>query len=155
VAVPANAEYETGFYRWVERLARIAEQLGCRIEFNATDQAAHLISGYMRKFHENVRDEYSLMETWDDFLLMRGKVKPDSLFVLISSRAKFVSYQNGFEQLPRLLAENFKDVSLMVIFPDQSGQNIDVPSFVEPNTSNLMPQSWLSKWLSKWISKIG
>ena len=37
VAVPERAEYEVGFYRWVCRLARLAGEIGCRIEFRTTE----------------------------------------------------------------------------------------------------------------------
>ena len=34
VAVPSRVEFEPGFYRWVEHLARIADNLGCRMVFH-------------------------------------------------------------------------------------------------------------------------
>lgn len=41
VAVPSRAQYEPGFFRWMERLSRIAENLECRIQFHGrTDTLA-------------------------------------------------------------------------------------------------------------------
>ena len=34
VAVPSRAEFEPGFYRWLERLSRMAGNLDCRIQFH-------------------------------------------------------------------------------------------------------------------------
>ena len=34
VAVPSRAEFEPGFHRWIDRLARVAENLECRIQFH-------------------------------------------------------------------------------------------------------------------------
>ncbi|MCI1731680.1 MAG: hypothetical protein LKM34_04545 [Prevotella sp.] len=34
VAVPKKAEFEPGFYRWLERLSKMAANLNCRIQFH-------------------------------------------------------------------------------------------------------------------------
>ena len=36
VAVPSRAQYEPGFYRWLERLARVVHNLECRILFHGS-----------------------------------------------------------------------------------------------------------------------
>ena len=33
VAVPSRVEFEPGFYRWIERLSVMSENMGCRIQF--------------------------------------------------------------------------------------------------------------------------
>ena len=43
VAVPSRAEFEPGFYRWVERLARMARNLDCRITFNGRSTSLQAI----------------------------------------------------------------------------------------------------------------
>lgn len=42
VAVPPKAEYETGFSRWIDRLAHMALQIGCRIISMPTKQPFHI-----------------------------------------------------------------------------------------------------------------
>lgn len=34
VCVPSRAQFEPGFYRWLERLSRLAENLDCRIAYH-------------------------------------------------------------------------------------------------------------------------
>ena len=42
VAVPSRAEFEPGFYRWLERLCRFAGGIGCRIIFNGREDTLKL-----------------------------------------------------------------------------------------------------------------
>ena len=44
VAVPSRAEFEPGFYRWVERLERLAGNLECRIDFHGRENTAGTIN---------------------------------------------------------------------------------------------------------------
>ncbi|MBO7267637.1 MAG: cation:proton antiporter [Bacteroidaceae bacterium] len=48
VAVPERAELEAGFYQWVERVSRMGEQLGCRIDFHAHPDTIRLIRPYIQ-----------------------------------------------------------------------------------------------------------
>jgi len=47
VIVPSRAEFEPGFYRWLERLARMTENLECRIIFHGRKDTLQLINEYI------------------------------------------------------------------------------------------------------------
>ena len=51
VAVPEKAEYEKGFYWWINRIARMAEDLGCPVVFYDSEMTNLLILNYMRERH--------------------------------------------------------------------------------------------------------
>ncbi len=76
VAVPEKAEYEKGFYRWINRIARMAEDLGCQMDFYATEATGNLIMRYMRDRHKSVRDDYELLYSWNDFPALRHELNP-------------------------------------------------------------------------------
>ena len=61
VAVPSRAQYEPGFYRWLERLARVALNLECRIVFHGRQDTLALINEFVRNRHATMRAEYALM----------------------------------------------------------------------------------------------
>ena len=44
VAIPSRAEFEPGFYRWLERLARMAGNLECRIAFHGRNETLQLVN---------------------------------------------------------------------------------------------------------------
>ena len=153
VAVPEKAEYETGFYRWVERLARMAGEIGCRIVFHATESTNTLIMRYMKQAHSSVRADYQLMESWDDLLMLSGDINFDHLFVVVTARPGTLSYQHSFVQLPKLILRYFSNNSLMIVFPDQHGETEDNPTFSAPNNHIYSTDSKVNNWLSNWINE--
>ena len=66
VAVPSRAQYEPGFYRWLERLARVVRNLECRITFHARQDTLKLIDEYIQKYHASIRAEYLIMNHWNE-----------------------------------------------------------------------------------------
>lgn len=132
VAVPSRVQYEAGFYRWVERLARLADNIGCRITFHGREDTTTLIQRYIAAHHPTVRAEYERLDHWKQLMTLGGNVNDDHLFVVITARPGTVSYKTAFEKLPEELTEAFKACSLMIIYPDQNGAGQDVMTFTAP-----------------------
>lgn len=132
VAVPSRVEFEPGFYRWTERLARLAAGLGCRIIFHGRETTTALIGEYIRNRHPEVRAEYELMQHWKEFTELARVVASDHLLAVITARPGTVSYKSSFERLPEELTKSFHDCSLMIIYPDQNGQPQDAMTFTAP-----------------------
>ncbi|MBQ9645083.1 MAG: cation:proton antiporter, partial [Prevotella sp.] len=150
VAVPSRVEYETGFYRWVERLSRLAENLGCRIVFHGRLKTLMLIKDYIDNRHPQVRAEYEEMEHWKELLTLDRKVNEDHLMVVITARMGTVSYKSTFEYLPRELTQHFSHCSLMILFPDQNGQPQDTMTFTAPQVeSNESAYQMAIDWLQR------
>lgn len=154
VAVPERAEYEVGFYRWVCRLARLAGEIGCRIEFRTTESTGQMIHQYIQQNHKNIRADYKMMDTWREFLSLKDEVNPDHLFVVVTARQGGISYHHVFDKIPELLQTHFSHCSVMMIFPDQFGENNEVYSFSAPLVKRYETNR-VSAWMSKWISKVG
>ena len=156
VAVPEKAEYEVGFYRWINRLARMAEDLGCQMVFYAPEETNNLIFHYMRERHKSVRDDYEIFDSWNDFPALRHEVNPDQLFVVVTARRGSISYQSSFAKLPHQLQQNFTHTSLMLIYPDQQEQTNSLYAFTDPHRhSTATGTTRVGKWLSKWIGEMG
>ena len=136
VRVPAGAQYETGFSRWVRCLARLASQLGCRIIFCCPGDVQPLIRGVIYEANYGVRCEFRTAETWDDFLPMAGRVLDDDLFVVIGARANSVSHDSDMVHLPEFLQRYFSRHNLMVVYPEQFGEAPALTSFVDPMSSD-------------------
>lgn len=132
VAVPSRVEFEQGFYRWVERLARLAENLGCRIVFHGRMESTSLISAYIKSRHPGARAEYVLMEHWKELINLEKEVSDDHLLVVITARQGTVSYKPIFERLPLELYKHFRETNLMIVFPDQNGQSPEDMTFTAP-----------------------
>lgn len=132
VAVPSRVEFEQGFYRWIERLARLAENLSCRIVFHGRLESTAFINEYIRNNHPGVRAEYVLMEHWKEFINLANTISDDHLLVVITARQGTVSYKPVFERLPQELYRHFSESNLMVVYPDQNGQSPEDMTFTAP-----------------------
>ena len=132
VAVPSRAEFEPGFHRWLERLCRFAEQLDCRIRFHGRDESLELIRHFIEHEHPSVRGEYKYMAHWNELPQLASGIEKDHLFVVVTARKGTISYKNALDRLPDELTKYFSGTNLMIVFPDQYGdQKEDTMSFTE------------------------
>ena len=154
VAVPPKAEYEVGFFKWVERVCRIGSQLGCRVHFYAHPETLVYLEGYIAKKHKGVRSEFSELASWDDLLLLTNQVSYDHLLIIVSARRGFISYDPAFERLPQQISRYFSNNSLIVLYPDQYGDPQDTVSFFDPGQRNESPRyESVGQWFYKWFKK--
>ncbi len=154
VAVPPKAEFEVGFFKWLERVCRMGSQLGCRVQFHAHPETLQYMEGYVNKTHKTVRAEFVKMDSWDDLLMLTGQVNYDHLLIIVSARRGFISYNPAFERLPLELSKYFSNNSLVVLYPDQSGDPQDMVSFSDPRHQNDSSRyEEVGKWFYKWFKK--
>ena len=137
VWAPNKAEYETGFSRWVRTIARLTRQIGCRVIFCCSETAQPLIRGVI--YHENygIRCEFRSVEQWDDFIIISNKISDDDLFVVIGARANSVSYDSMMGEMPQFLQRYFQQHNLLVIYPEQFGEEVNLTSFVDPRAADI------------------
>ena len=129
VAVPSRAEYEPGFYRWLERLCRFVGAIGCRIVFYGREDSIVLIKKYTEKKHRNIRAEFVSMPKWVGIIDLAETTNPDEMLVVVTARQGTVSYKPALERLPEELTEHYHGTNLMIIFPDQFGPAPDTLTF--------------------------
>ncbi len=155
VAVPPRAEYEVGFSKWVDRLCRMGGQIGCRVHFYANSQTLGRISGLVNKKYKALRSDFTVLEEWEELLLLTGQVAFDHLLVIVSARRGTISYDTSFEKLPTQITRYFSNNSLIVLFPDQSGDpQEDVMTFSDPRGQTEAPQyENVGRWFYKWFKK--
>ena len=132
VAVPSRAEFEPGFYRWLERLARMAGNLECRVVFHGRQDTLQLIKEFIRNRFPSVRAEYEELEHWNELPELATRVREDHLFVIVTARKGTISYKSAMERLPDEVNKCFKGKTLMIIFPDQYGNRMDDMTFAQP-----------------------
>ena len=125
VVVPSRAEFEPGFYRWLERLGRMATNLDCRIQFHGRNESLDLIRTYLTNHYNSVRAEYTFMAHWNELPKLAETIHDDHMFVVITARKGTISYKNALERLPNELMQHFSGKNLMIIFPDQYGEAKD------------------------------
>ncbi len=133
VVIPQKAEYEVGFYKWLEHICRLGEQLDCHLCFHAFAETLRFIGRYMEEKHPNVRTEFEGMTSWDELLELSNRLGSNDMLVVIASRPGFISYSPALRLLPQQLSQNFKKTSLMLLYPDQWGDPSESLSVFSPN----------------------
>lgn len=132
VAVPKQAEFEAGFSKWVVQMCRMGKILGCRVYFYASEQTLAYLKRIINREGANTFSMYSVLEDWDDLLLLTSQMAYDHLFVIVSARKGSISHQQSFDQLPGQISKYFSNNSLLMIYPDTWGDPEEIMSFSEP-----------------------
>lgn len=149
VAVPSRAEFEPGFYRWLERLSRIAGNLECRIQFHGRTETLSLVNEYIKNRHPQVRADYSNMDHWNELPKLANDVADDHLFVIVTARKGTVSYKNALEYLPDEIQRYFNGKNLVIIFPDQYGDQEVMTYSQSQHTEERSAWESLARWIEK------
>lgn len=123
VAVPSRGEFEPGFHRWLERLARLAGNLDCRITFHGRGDTLASIAEYITARHASVRATYERMDHWNHLPTLASETRPDDMLVVITARRGTLSYKTAMDRLPDELSTYFHGHNTMIVFPDQYGQS--------------------------------
>lgn len=154
IAVPPKAEYEYSFPRWMEHFCRMGSTLGCRVHFFANEKTTARLQAWIKKRYKQVLTDFSLLEDWNDLLVLTGQVSYDHLLVIISARPGTLSYDSSFEKLPRQLGKYFSNNSLIVLYPNQSGEPLDSSFFSKLYTdTETQHYEKVGKWVYKWFKK--
>ena len=132
VWVPKDAQYETGFSRWVRAISRLTRQIGCRVIFCCPADIQPYIRGVIITENFGIRCEFRTTESWDDFIPLTNRVLDDDLFIITGARQQSVSYSAEMADIPIFLQRNFSRNNLMMIYPEQFGEAPNIMSFVDP-----------------------
>ncbi len=130
VAVPANAEYEEGFFKWFTHLQKISNQSGLPISIYGNEKTMEQMAVLNNKQEFPLMIDYHLFENWEDFLILSREVQKDDLFIIVSSRSGYLSYTKEVDRLPKYLMRYFVDNSYIIIYPEQARNT---------STVNIMP----------------
>lgn len=151
VAVPPQAEYEVGFYKWLEHLCRIGEQTGQPMRFHTCGETGTYIADYLHTHHPSVQMEVHVASGFGAMLLtLAQEVNADHLLVIVTSRPGFISYVPAHNMLPALIARNFGHTNVILLYPDQYGDPQESLSVFAPNGQSVTQRQVLfERWLHK------
>ncbi len=149
VAIPANAEFEAGFGRWVERLSRIGERIGCRIRFYGHIRTLDKIRQTVATSHPNVRCEFLQTDGGNELKRLSAEIQPDHLLVIIMARHGSVSFRPSLEHIPHQIKRYYTDTNFIVLFPDSYAQTTPELTLAHPHETR---ESYEKKpeWFEVW-----
>lgn len=132
VVVPAKAEYETGFRLWLTRIGNLATQLGCHLDFVAYEETIPYIRTLISDSGFAFRHECHVMTSWNDFIVFSSRVTEEDLLIFVSARRASISFSADLEAMPDYLSRYFSTYNLMVIYPDQFGDEVIITLPADP-----------------------
>jgi len=121
VAVPKNAQFETGFRRWVQATGNLCRHIGCEIEYWCEPSTVPMIRTVLSQAKIGIPMSFATVESYDDFVLKSSEISDDDLLVVISSRRAAVSFDSDMEAMPEFLHKYFSNTNLVIIYPSQFG----------------------------------
>ena len=158
VVMPEKAEFESGFPRWITRILRMADDIGCELYFYGLPGSLTEAKKQQDKSHAGLRTKYNTFHMKDGIDQLKDEVRNDHLLVIVSARHGTISYQANINRINEAVKKHFSNKSLMIIFPDQKQEGEDGKdkrTFADPLDQDNYHSSAVTNWLSKWVAKIG
>jgi Kef-type K+ transport system membrane component KefB len=136
-AVPPKAELEPGFIHWIGKIYNIAREAALPLVFYANSDTIEAIQTVDQSRKTMIVKTFQTFENWEDFLILSRELKPNDLFLIISSRKGHISYSRELDKLPYYLHQYFNNFSLLMIFPKQLESGINMKD-IEQTDGNLI-----------------
>lgn len=157
VAVPAKAQFEAGFYHWVERVARLAVAIGCRITYHAHPDTLRILQRYLVEHHQSIRAEFVQTDGGNELKRLSKEVREDHMLVVVLARRGSISFRPSFDHIPRQIKKYYMNTGLMLIFPDiyaeTATKDLTINEPLTMDQSYEAAKDWYKGWLSRNNSK--
>jgi len=141
VAVPPKAEYESGFRHWFERIQTISRETGLPLFIYAHAGTIKMLQQLNGGHKSPLSITYEPFENWEEFLIFSREVRQDDLFIIISSRKGYLSYNPETEKLPKYLTKYFARSSYIILYPEQAEAIADANLKPLEDTSELLDKA--------------
>ena len=95
------------------------------------------------------------MEHWSELPMLASTISQDHMFVVVTARKGTVSYKTALDRLPEEITKYFKGKNLMIIFPDQFGEQMETMTFAQSqHTEERSAYDELQDWIYRKIRLI-
>lgn len=118
VAVPEKAQFEAGFYHWLERITLLATSLNSRIIFYAHPETTRLLRRFLTTKHNTTHTSFTETDGGNELKRIAPEIHPNDLLVVIMARKGSISYRPSLEHIPYQIRKYYMGANLMLIFPD-------------------------------------
>lgn len=157
VAVPEKAQFEAGFYHWVERVARLAVGVGCRIIYYAHPDTIRILQNYLETYHASIRAEYVSTDGGNELKRISREVHEYHMLVVVLARRGSISFRPSFDHIPRQIKKYYMNTGLMLIFPDiyadAATKDLTVNEPLTMDQRYEAVKNWYKSWLTNSLDK--
>lgn len=118
VAVPL-AEHELGFEMWVQKVAKLSQELSMPIHFYCSENTKAAIEEVFKRNNLSATFTMKIFKDWDNYLILSKQVQEQDLFILIAARKGTASYFAMLDNVPNKLDKYLSKNSKILIYPRQ------------------------------------
>ncbi len=118
VTFPAKAEFEAGFYHWVEQTARMATGLGCRILYHGHPDTMALIKRFLDDFGIKGLADFFATDGGNDLKRLSKLIHDDHLLVVVSARRGSISFRPSLDHIFTQLQRDYQNTSVLLVYPN-------------------------------------
>lgn len=122
ITFPAKAEFEAGFSNWVEQTVRMAEGLGCKVNYHGHPDTMALIEKYI-KANATVETEFYPTDGGNDLKRLAKIIRNDHLLIIVSARKGSISFRPSLDHVFTQLQRDYQETSVLLIYPN--GYSVD------------------------------
>lgn len=119
VLIPANAEFEAGFYEWVSDVCDICKHTDSQIIFWGHQETHESIRQYLTQVNETYDVVYRTGKCYLMLNVIAKKLNKEDLLVIVKARPHTLSYNKDFRNIPLKLDELFPESNIVVVYPEQ------------------------------------
>jgi len=116
------AEQENGFEIWLQKIAKLSQELSIPIVHFGTESTYKAINAKIAQKNLNVSIGFNVFEDWEDFLVISRFIKDDDLLFLISARKNAASYFSYLDKIPNKIEKHFNKNNKIIVYPSQFNQ---------------------------------
>ncbi|WP_256014023.1 cation:proton antiporter [Desertivirga xinjiangensis] len=132
VVVPPQAEHEPGFLHWLTKLTTISKESGLPIIFYAHEETIEELESQL---DGRLKASFFPFNEWEDFLIFTRELKPNDLFLIVTSRKDHRSFSPQLDRLPYYLINYFNSNSFILLYPKQLDLTLDMGPSPSMDTS--------------------
>ncbi len=123
VTFPAKAEFEAGFYHWVEETARMSSGMGCKILYHGHPDTMKLIDKFLSDFGGGERAEFYATDGGNDLKRLSKLIHEDHLLIIVSARKGSISFRPSLDHIFTQLQRDYQETSVLLVYPN--GYSVD------------------------------
>jgi len=119
VLMPANSEFEVGFYEWVSDICDISNHTDSQMVFWGYQETHESIRQYLSQANKTYDVIYRTGECYHMLDVIAKKLKKEDLLVIVKARPHTLSYNKDIRNIPEKLDELFPESNIVVVYPEQ------------------------------------
>jgi Kef-type K+ transport system membrane component KefB/mannitol/fructose-specific phosphotransferase system IIA component (Ntr-type) len=121
LAVPPFASLEPGFAEAIRYIKILANQMGADLHVIGVTDRIKRLKESINSMEPDVPTKFIEIPSWMNLIdKLDSIITNDSLLILQSAREGTISWRPGLDRLPGLIANRYKEVNFISVFPSES-----------------------------------